>query len=304
MIRTGVIRNPRSRRNHRRGPPPPAPDGVLSAAPATRKALDEALARFAAEGLDLLVIDGGDGTVRDVLSRAPAHFRQGLPPLAVLPSGKTNALALDLGAPRGWTLEAAIEAASRGRFSRRAPLEVTRLGAADPLARGFIFGAGIYVRATELAQRTHQLGVFDSLAVALTLGVAAVETLAGGSRNRWRAGVPMRLRCENEPDEPRPVFLLLASSLERLPLDLKPVGPPSPGFKILTVEAPPRQLLRALPPLLAGGEPGWLEAAGYRRRLAGALEVQLESRFVLDGEAFTGGQLRVAEGAPLAFVTP
>ena len=302
-IRTGVIHNPRSRWN-RRGGPRPTRDGVLEAAPATREALDEALARFAAEGLDLLVIDGGDGTVREVLTRAPSHFRQGLPRLAVLPSGKTNALALDLGAPMGWTLEAAMEAAGRGRVTHRAPLEVTRLGAEAPLVRGFIFGAGVYVRATELAQRTHRLGAFNSLAVALTLAAAAVQTLAAGPGSHWRAGVPMRLQCGDAPAEPKPVFLLLASSLERLPLDVKPFGPPGPGLKTLTVEAPPRRLLRALPPLLAGDEPAWLEAAGYRRGVAGAFDVQLDSRFVLDGESFAGGQLRVAEGAPLAFGAP
>ena len=51
-------------------------------------------------------MDGGDGTLREVLTALPGAFAT--PPLlAVLPSGKTNILALDLGTPHGWTLEAA-----------------------------------------------------------------------------------------------------------------------------------------------------------------------------------------------------
>src|SRR3546814_6394575 len=77
-------------------------------------ALNETLERFAAEGVDLLVVDGGDGTVRDVISAAPAAFGDRMPRMAILPSGKTNALALDLGVPLDWAVANVVEAAARG----------------------------------------------------------------------------------------------------------------------------------------------------------------------------------------------
>ena len=48
----------------------------------------------------VLVINGGDGTVQAALTELynGGHFGDEPPPVAVLPSGKTNLIALDLGA--------------------------------------------------------------------------------------------------------------------------------------------------------------------------------------------------------------
>lgn len=304
MKRAGVIHNPKSRRN-RGGETPRASDVVLVEAPRGRQALDATLARFAAERLDLLVIDGGDGTVREVLTRAPRHFGDRLPRLAVLPSGKTNALAFDLGAPDGWSIKAALQASREGGVRSRRPLEVYRPGETVPLVRGFIFGAGAFVRATDLAQRTHRLGAFEDLAVGLTLGAAAFRTLFGGPRSGWRAGEPMSIAFGDGCSRSGPLFLLLASTLERLPLGVQPLGPPDRGrMRSLAVEAPPRRLWSALPRLLSGAETAWLAEAGYHQRVDERIELALGTSFVLDGETFPGGELSLRLGAPLEFITP
>ena len=46
----------------------------------------------------MLAINGGDGTVQAVLTEIHngGHFGDAAPPVAVLPSGKTNLIALDL----------------------------------------------------------------------------------------------------------------------------------------------------------------------------------------------------------------
>ncbi|CAN7324322.1 acylglycerol kinase family protein [Phenylobacterium sp. LjRoot219] len=307
MNRVGVIHNPRSRRNSSAADPPPRPpESVLVEAPHSHDELDAVLARFAQQGIDLLVVDGGDGTVRDVMTQAATHFTDGMPTMAVLPSGKTNALALDLGAPRDWPLEAALESARKGRTRPRRPLEVARAGETTPLARGFIFGAGAFVRATDLAQRTHKMGAFEGLAVGLTLGAATFQTLFGGRHSGWRDGEPMRLGFAGQPPKPADVFLILASTLERLPLDVQPFGPPKSGgpLRSLTVRAPPKRLLNALPIVLSGADAPWLESAGYQRRALEHFEVALETSFVLDGEVYAGGQLDVRAGAPVEFVVP
>jgi len=305
LIRAGLILNPRSRR-HRAGglAELPAREGLLSAAPTTRDELRTALARFAAAEVSVLVVDGGDGTVREVLTHAAEPFGARLPALAVLPSGKTNALALDLGAPRGWSLDAALAAARRGRTHGRRPIEVFRAGDPAPLARGFIFGAGAFVRATELAQRTHRLGALDDLAIGLTLAAALTQTVFGGSSSSWRRGELMRLRIDDQEAEQTRLSLVIASTLERLPLNLKPFGPAAGGLRMLTVPAPPRRLLGALPGLLLGRDEHRLAAGGYRRLRPESFELSLPSGFVLDGEAFPGGDLTVRSGAPLAFVAP
>ena len=64
----GVIYNPRSPRNQGQDlDSDPAPHVFISQ-PGDRQQLPVALKRFAERGIDLLVINGGDGTVRDVLA--------------------------------------------------------------------------------------------------------------------------------------------------------------------------------------------------------------------------------------------
>ncbi|HVI32874.1 diacylglycerol/lipid kinase family protein [Phenylobacterium sp.] len=302
-MRAGVIRNPKSHRNRRNMAWAAAPEGTLFAKPKTKEALAEALAGFAGEGVDTLVIDGGDGTVRDVLTRLPAAFGERRPRLAVVPSGKTNVLAEDLGVPADWTVEAALQRAlepGRPRASRPC-VEVVRRDGSER-RRGFIFGTGAYVRATRLAQSAHRMGAFGTASVALTLAASVVQSMAGRSDRGWRAGEGMRLALGGGGPTDGARFLVIASTLETLPLGLKPFGPVRPGLKALAIEAPPRRLVAALPPLWTGAQPAWLEDAGYVRR-DGDLEVDFQGEYVLDGEAYRAGALTVRQGPVMEFVT-
>ncbi|MDZ4372412.1 MAG: diacylglycerol kinase family protein [Phenylobacterium sp.] len=278
------------------------PPDVLEIVPEDPAELDGGLRRLAALNANLVVIDGGDGTVREVLSRLPEAFEGRIPRLAVLPNGKTNALALDIGTPLGTRLEQVLVAAEAGRpTKRRQCLEIVRRGAAAPEHRGFLFGAGAFVRATELAQRNHGLGVFDNAAVALTLGGAVLRTLAGGPRDSWRRGEAGTLSLAPGANQ---WFLVMASTLKRFPLGLRPYGDPREGLKVLSVTAPPRRLPQALPVLLRGKDASWLEAAGYRRHDVAAFEFAFDGEYVLDGERYPGGDLTVRQGPSLEFVIP
>lgn len=304
-MRAGLIINPNSHRNRRAAAVPKgAPDGVITEAPPSLDELDGALARLADRRIELLAVNGGDGAIREVLTRAPSHFPVGLPPIAVLPSGKTNALALDLGVPRHWGLEQALESARRGALHTRTPLEIVRPGAPAPYARGFLFGAGAFRRATLLADHAHRAGVVGGLAVGMTLAAAAARTVLGGRRGPWSAGEPIEIDDTSAPRLGPNLFLLMASSLQRLPLGLRAFGPPSAGIRGLAVEAPPRRLPAALPALLCGAQPRWLAGAGYHRWRTQGFAVSLADGFVLDGEVFPGGDLSVRPGPPLRLVAP
>lgn len=302
MTRVGLIWNQKSHRNQGAGRAP-LPDDVLDIVPEEPAQLFAGLRRFAAEGVDLVVIDGGDGTVREVLTRLPEAYGGRIPRLAVLPNGKTNALALDIGAPLGTTLEQILASVEAGRpLKRRHCLEIVRPGQTTPERRGFLFGLGAFVRATELAQRHHGLGFFDSAAVAVTLVTAAARTLLGGPSDPWRRGEPVTLSFA--PDGPPMCFLLLASTLKRLPLGLKPFGTPREGLKVLSVAAPPRRLVPALPTLLRGRDAPWLVKSGYRRDDLAGFDASFPGDFVLDGEIYDGGQLSLRRGPELEFVIP
>ena len=89
---------------------------------------------------------------------------------------------------------------------------------------------------------------------------------------------------------------------QRLPIE--PFGEPREGLKVLSIAAPPRRLIEAVPVLLAGRDAPWLAKCGYRRDDLAAFEVASPGDFVLDGEIYRGGDYAVRQGPELEFVVP
>jgi hypothetical protein len=298
-LRIAIVRNGKARRNVGRD----GLDHALDAsciAPRSHAELDAALASFAAQGVDALVINGGDGTVRDVLSASARHFVKGLRRIAVLPSGKTNALAADLGIPKDWTEGAAIAALRSGRVVQRSPVRITRDAGSE--LQGFIIGAGAFVRATTLAQQTHRFGAFNGLAVGLSVAGAVIQTLFGGSASDWRQGTQMRIALPDAPLATGAKYVLFASTLEHLPLGIRPFGVPRAGLKLLTIDAHPKRLAAILPALLGGHD---LPAVGgYRRDDTDRVDLFVDGDIIVDGETFVGGRLTLARGEPIGFAVP
>ena len=304
LMRIGVVRNPRSHANIGREEEAPTPDAVLLVEPATPEALEQDLHAFAQCGVGLLVIDGGDGTIRDVLSLLPRAFGENPPLIALLPSGKTNVLAIDLGVPRDWTLTDAVAAARSDKavIKHRAPLEV-RWDDGRPPLRGFVFGLGAFVRATSLAKNVHRLGAFHSVSVALSILGALFGTVMGGARDQWRAGVPLCLAIDGQETRTANRFLVLATTLKRLPFNLKPFGSPREGMKFLEVDSPPRRLPGAFPALLKGRDSAWQARHGYRRGDAERLRITTDQPLVVDGDVYDGaGGLTVVLAPSLRFL--
>ncbi|PJA61023.1 MAG: hypothetical protein CO163_00500, partial [Rhodobacterales bacterium CG_4_9_14_3_um_filter_71_31] len=114
----GVLRNPSSSGNRGRAPRP-APPGVVVIEARSAAETPAALAALRAAGVVAVVVDGGDGTVRETATHLAQAFGGAPPPLGVLPHGNTNLIARSLGALAD---EAALAAlAARLRAGRLPP---------------------------------------------------------------------------------------------------------------------------------------------------------------------------------------
>ena len=311
--RVGVIVNVRSHHNIAREPDYRGRENVTVAKPQTRREIADALAGFARDGIEFLVISGGDGTVRDVLTMGQAIFADGWPQLAVLPRGKTNALNVDLGSPRDWSLAQAIEAFENPQASRRVmrrPLAVTSNGGDEPPMLGFILGAGAFAQGVEAGQEAHSIGLFNSIAVGMTSAWGVLQALFGSDTNRWRRGTQMELAYlpSGEPmphsghgDRARRT-IMLASTLETMPLNIALFGKGQKDIRLVVLDGPRRRMFVAIPAVLAGWHPEWLAKAGLHHLSAEGFTVTLDTPFILDGEHFPPGSYRVEQGPELTFV--
>lgn len=297
-MRIGLIRNPRAYRNVAARRPAPA---LPTAEPRDVAELHRALMGFRADDVRLLAVDGGDGTLREVMTALVALDWS--PRLAVVPSGKVNLIARDVGFVRPRADYLARLAGGPAQLCRR---RLLRLDHGGGTSYGMLLGGAGFRLAWETAnRRLHPHGLVSRGAVAAALTLALVQAMAGGT---VAAGEPMRIRL----DEGEPVvgnrFLLLATTLERLMLGLWPFwGTGTAGLHLLDVAAPPHRLPAALPRLARGRPAPWMEAAGYRSARVGRVELQVAAPVILDGEPFfpaADGRLVLSLGPEMAFVRP
>ena len=311
--RVGVIYNPRSHGNMGADFDCGMSPQVHIAKPGDRSQLPEALAEFAAQGIDLLVINGGDGTVRDVLTSGAAIFGDEWPAIAVLPKGKTNALTVDLGVPKGWSLQQAVDAFDGGSRVRRRPIEITPIGG-SPTARvlGFILGAGAFTTATTAGQSAHKMGAFNSMAVAVAIGMGLIQWLFATRENAWRAGSKMAigLGVKDVPmahsgiGDPEWRQLLFASTLEQMPAGMKPFGKIREGLKLGVTDQISRKSALTLISMMRGKTPEGIREKGFHQLSTPQFSLRIDDSFIFDGEAFPPGEYRVGQGPELEFVVP
>ncbi len=308
----GAILNPKSHRNkHLRDIAIP---GVMTVVPRTKQEIVEALERFARAKIGYLVIGGGDGTVRDVLTRAAPIFAGNWPRIIILPQGKTNALAHDLGLPGKWTLEQALEAAAKGRCVTRRPLLVEECNGEARTRYGFIFGAGVFNAAIEAGQVAHRFGAFQSFAVAVTAIFGVMQALFGFGSGPWRR--QYGIRVSPGPDESALAetgrgrkgtrFLAGWTTLKRFPLGLNPIpGKVEPDqISYFFMDAPLRRAVALFPFAIFGANWPVLRRFGIHRGTRASFEIDLDDGFILDGEIYPAGNFSVRPGPEMRFVTP
>lgn len=310
-LKVGVLSNPKSTRNARGFDAIAAvaegSGGALHAALDDVAELESALAEFARREVGVIAVNGGDGTVQATLTALinGGAFER-MPPIAVLPRGMTNLIAVDVGlAGRpDRALARLIEGATAGApgtVRRRPVIALERAGGAAP-TYGMFFGAAAYYQATMLGRaRVHPLGVEGSAAAGLALGLAAVQALVrrgGGPFHGERIGLALDGVRRPEVD----YFVVLATTLDRLVLGLDPFWGDGVGrLRYTAITHPPRRLARALIPALRGRARPWMAASGYASGRADEIALATRAPMMFDGETVVPDAERpvVLRGGPV-----
>jgi hypothetical protein len=282
--------------------------------------IDAALRTIARIRPSVLIINGGDGTVQSTLTELyhGDHFDGAPPPVAVLPNGKTNLIALDLGATGDpiVALERVLELA-------RGPLDphiITRELIAltqeengvgnglKPVLGMFLGGAGLTDVMLYCRHKIYPLGLPNWLSHFLTL-IALLVTLVLGVRAAFLPDrpAPVRVSLIRQGQIQGRFALLIVTTLRKLLIGSKVAAgqPHSGALQLMAVEQNPIALVRAI---IAGlfGKLGSSFMPGVHVGRGDEIRIEGErSSVILDGEIFSarrGGSIVLRQTDPLPFL--
>ena len=299
-LRIGVLNNLRAgKRDGRvadvlallRGHPEVAHEETGSAA-----LLARAIGRLAARDLDVLVVNGGDGTLQHALTEILERqaFRR-VPLIAPLRGGRTNMTALDLGADRDPVkgLAGLLEDARSGRLAaRRVERPVLRVGfdRGRRVEYGMFFGVGMIRRAIAL---THDVFPEGRSQGGLGAGLVTLGLVAKAAF-RPRSGVltpdKIQIRLDGETVAAGEFRLAIATTLDHLFWGIDPFWGPGEGpVRFTCVASDARRILTTAPGVLLGRAPRFARPEnGYTSRRAERVQMLFDSGFTIDGEVFAG----------------
>lgn len=317
-LRIGLISNPRSGKNRTRLH---SVETILAQHPRIlhritlgANEISAVLRDFAGHSVHILAINGGDGTIAEVLTRL---FEEkpfpDLPYIALLPGGTTNMNVGDVGL-HGRLLGAVNRLCHYAETPRRdlptssrAVLRVT-LGDDNASRYGMFFGAGAIIQGIEYCHKhLHSRGVGNEVGP----GLAMARTVWGMVRRdpRFTRPVTARIGLDGQPcGASTSLRLLLVSTLERLFLGMKPYWGTEDGtLHVSMIRHDARHFLRAFPSLLRGRPNRFVTPeTGYRSHNINTLCLDMDGTFTLDGEMYsvdaTTGPVTLSSAGELAFV--
>jgi diacylglycerol kinase (ATP) len=187
MSAVAVVTNPRSRHNRRNPALGPALAYVLGekgelVSPSDLGALASTAERFRDRGVEVLCVNGGDGTIHQVLTAmARAYGDAPLPAFAVLRGGTMNIIADSVGVRLGAeaTLGRIVEALHAGEELPTTTRRLLRVDLDDQAPYyGFLSGNGLIARFLELYYEQPDPTPLDA---GLLLARGAASALVGGA---------------------------------------------------------------------------------------------------------------------------
>jgi diacylglycerol kinase family enzyme len=277
------------------------------------RSVPEALTSLARQDVELLVVNGGDGTLQYTLTQIlTTDDFSNIPMVAPLRGGRTNMTAMDIGAHRDPVkgLQALLEDAKAGRIEDRLvdrPLLRVETLLDRRVHYGFFFGAGLIHRAIDL---THNIfpsgksqGSFGAGVVTAGLIMRAIAKRRDGILTPDKA----QIMLDGELIEGGEFTLIIASSLQRLFLRMNPFwGLEKAPVRFTALASGCKRIAAAAPGILRGKPRPFVRSAeGYTSRNAKVVELRLDAGFTVDGETIqprSGEILRISGDRRIRFV--
>jgi hypothetical protein len=288
-------------------------DAALHRQATDAEEIREAVLDFLAHEIDLLVINGGDGTVHAVLTALfTSDRRDRLPLLAILRAGTESMIARDVGL-RGTRANALSRllnwAGSRDREASVIERPVLCVDGAEngrPMYGMFFGAAGVYEGIKFCVNRIHGMGVRGEPASGLTLARFLLAGITGDTDTLPTS--PVRFVLDGVTMQSMDASLILATTLERLFLRIRPFWGTEPEpLHFTAVRTKPKHALRALPVLIMGKKSrlGTFEN-GYVSHNARKIRLDLQSGFTVDGQLYRPapqlGPLTLSHGGSARFL--
>ncbi|MFQ5698585.1 MAG: diacylglycerol kinase family protein [Myxococcota bacterium] len=257
-------------------------------------AVPEALLALARQGVDVLAVNGGDGTLQRALtSLLRDRPFESLPWVAPLRSGRTNMAAIDLGATRNPTrgLQALVRAAASRSLEARAvrrPVLQVQLGPRRELHVGMFFGTGVVFRTIQTIHTAFPPGnARGALGGGLMIAMLVVQ-----AARRHMEGIlsadKMQIQLDGEPLGFGEYSLVMATSLRRLFLGIRPFwGREARPVRFTAISSQPDRVSAAAVGILRGRPRGFVTPEkGYTSRNVNSAQLNLHCGLTIDGELF------------------
>lgn len=284
----------------------PVPHEIVREPRDVAQALDD----FEAQGIDLVVVSGGDGTISMVATHL-LNRGTSIPLLAVLEGGRTNMTARDVGV-RGDQIKRlhrlltwAEKGGKTGQIVDR-PVMGVGVAGARPECGFFVGGGAIYQGSLEtwkFRDRSRLPGMRTGMGTAssvVRLIVSHLATRGAFDPSRMRMAVGDRILDEES------WCVMFATTLDRLAFGICPFWAEGPGrIRMTAIAAEHRHLLRAGLSGIRGRQnrhnsPG----LGYHSFNSDSLELDIDDGITLDGQIIRhkGPGLRIGLAGSLKFL--
>ena len=318
-VRIGMLNNPLSGGNRNglqkiRDATSGVRSAVLQREVQTPSDVAATLADFARREINIVVVNGGDGTVQAALT-AIFHKKlfETMPVLAVLRSaGTTSMIAGDVGlkGSRESALHRLFEwTDTRDPNATLLPRSVLRVQVPpekEPVY-GMFFGAAAIFQASHFChQKIHARGVRGEKAAGAALARFLMAALL--KDRKVISAVPITTQLDQKSVQQQNYLLIFITTLHRLFLGLRPYWGSEHGpLHFTAIAESPRHFLRSLPSLMRGRQGRYITPDnGYISHNIDEVQLTLKSGFNLDGELYTPdstlGPVVVAHGGQALFL--